>query len=182
MALHLSYCESFGITKEQIESIPETQGTSNESTTRQRSICWINANWSSSTTTACTAYSRYILDVGQSDDWLALQVALAPCLIGYGEIAKRLYKEHSSKKEGNPYWKWIENYVAEDYSEAVEIGSGTFSELHPQNWLQKLTFIIALLEKHMREVSPSRLEDLIKIFIRATELEIGFWDMGLGGK
>ncbi|KAJ9270293.1 hypothetical protein DTO212C5_3536 [Paecilomyces variotii] len=137
MALHLSYCESFGITKEQIESIPETQ--------------------------ACTAYSRYILDVGQSDDWLALQVALAPCLIGYGEIAKRLYKEHSSKKEGNPYWKWIENYVAEDYSEAVEIGS-------------------ALLEKHMREVSPSRLEDLIKIFIRATELEIGFWDMGLGGK
>ncbi|KAL1885723.1 trifunctional hydroxymethylpyrimidine kinase/phosphomethylpyrimidine kinase/thiaminase [Paecilomyces lecythidis] len=122
MALHLSYCESFGITKEQIESRPETQG-----------------------------------------DWLGLQVALSPCLIGYGEIAKRLYKEHSSKKEGNPYWKWIENYVAEDYTEAVEIGS-------------------ALLEKHMREVSPSRLEELIKIFVRATELEIGFWDMGLGGK
>lgn len=34
----------------------------------------------------------------------------------------------------------------------------------------------------MREVSPSRLEELIKIFVRATELEIGFWDMGLGGK
>lgn len=32
----------------------------------------------------------------------------------------------------------------------------------------------------MRKVSPSRVDELIKIFIRATELEISFWDMGLG--
>lgn len=38
---------------------------------------------------------------------------------------------------------------------------------------------IELLETHMREVSPSRVEELIGIFIRATELEISFWDMGL---
>ncbi|KAL2002657.1 hypothetical protein VTN02DRAFT_6267 [Thermoascus thermophilus] len=137
MALHLDYCSSFGLSKEEMESYPETQ--------------------------ACTAYSRYILDIGQSEDWLALQMALAPCLIGYGAIAQRLYREKSSKREGNQYWKWVENYVAEDYTEAVDIGS-------------------ALLEKHMRTVSPSRLEELIKVFIRATELEIGFWDMGLGGK
>jgi hypothetical protein len=37
-----------------------------------------------------------------------------------------------------------------------------------------------LLETHMRKVSPSRMEELIKIFIRATELEIEFWSMGLG--
>lgn len=76
---------------------------------------------------ACTAYSRYILDIGQSEDWLALQMALAPCLIGYGAIAQRLYREKSSKREGNQYWKWVENYVAEDYTEAVEIGSGMIS-------------------------------------------------------
>jgi len=52
-------------------------------------------------------------------------MALAPCLIGYGAIAQRLYREKSSKREGNRYWKWIENYVAEDYTQAVEIGSGT---------------------------------------------------------
>jgi thiaminase len=40
---------------------------------------------------------------------------------------------------------------------------------------------LALLEEHMRKVSPSRMEDLVRIFIRATELEIGFWDMGLKG-
>jgi thiaminase len=73
---------------------------------------------------ACTAYSRYILDVGQSEDWLALQMALAPCLIGYGAIAKRLYTEKETLREGNRYWRWIENYVAEDYTEAVRLGSG----------------------------------------------------------
>jgi thiaminase len=75
-------------------------------------------------TIACTAYSRYILDVGQSEDWLALQMALAPCLIGYGAIARRLYTEEGTIREGNRYWKWIENYVAEDYTEAVRLGSG----------------------------------------------------------
>ena len=29
-----------------------------------------------------------------------------------------------TKKEGNPYFKWICNYVAEDYVEAVRKGSG----------------------------------------------------------
>jgi thiaminase len=67
---------------------------------------------------------RYVLDIGQSQDWLALQIALAPCLIGYGEIAKRLYADCKTKRNGNIYWKWIETYVADDYSEAVRVGSG----------------------------------------------------------
>lgn len=53
-------------------------------------------------------------------------MALAPCLIGYGAIANRLYTEKDTLREGNRYWKWIENYVADDYTEAVRLGSGTF--------------------------------------------------------
>ncbi|KAA8650584.1 hypothetical protein EYZ11_003539 [Aspergillus tanneri] len=136
-ALHLEYCASFGLSKEQMEKYPET--------------------------IACTAYSRYILDVGQSEDWLALQVALAPCLIGYGAIAQRLYCEKETLREGNRYWKWIENYVADDYTEAVRLGS-------------------ELLETHMSQVSPKRVEELISIFVQATELEISFWDMGMGDR
>jgi thiaminase len=49
---------------------------------------------------------------------------MAPCLIGYGAIAKRLYGDKATKREGNIYWKWIENYVADDYTEAVKTGSG----------------------------------------------------------
>lgn len=65
-----------------------------------------------------------MLDVGHSGDWLALQVAMAPCLLGYGVIAKQLYADPRSKREGNIYWSWIENYVAEDYTQAVKTGSG----------------------------------------------------------
>ncbi len=65
-----------------------------------------------------------MLDVGQSEDWLALQVCFAPCLIGYGVIARRLHDDLKTVKEGNIYWKWIENYTAIDYTTAVEVGSG----------------------------------------------------------
>lgn len=54
-------------------------------------------------------------------------MALAPCLIGYGAIAKRLYSEKSTVRHGNLYWKWVENYVADDYTEAVRLGSGMSS-------------------------------------------------------
>ncbi|KAK6950423.1 hypothetical protein Daesc_008751 [Daldinia eschscholtzii] len=98
MQLHLDYCREFGISKEEIEATEEHQ--------------------------ACTAYTRYVLDIGQSEDWLGLQIALAPCLLGYGAIAKQLYGDPRTKTEGNTYWKWILNYIAEDYVEAVATGSG----------------------------------------------------------
>lgn len=100
MALHLSYCADFGLSKEDIVKVPESQ--------------------------ACTAYTRYVLDTGSSEDWLALQVALSPCLIGYGVIARRLYDDPKTVREGNRYWKWIQNYVADDYTEAVTLGIGLF--------------------------------------------------------
>jgi len=108
-------------------------------------------------------------------------MALAPCLIGYGAIAKRLHSEEGTLRQGNKYWKWIENYVADDYTEAVQLGSGK-STCEYRVHSTDSCHIVALLEKHMQQVSPSRMEELIKIFLRATELEIRFWDMGLGGK
>lgn len=98
MKLHLEYCKEFGLSKEDI--------------VRQKESL------------ACVAYSRYVLDIGQSQDWLALQMSLAPCLLGYGIAARRLASEHVGSHEGNKYWRWIENYIADDYQEAVKIGSG----------------------------------------------------------
>lgn len=75
--------------------------------------------------TVCTAYTRYVLDIGQSEDWIGLQVALGPCLLGYGVIAKQLHSSPDVRKgRENRYWPWIENYVAEDYVTAVKTGSG----------------------------------------------------------
>ncbi|KAG9246359.1 thiamine biosynthesis protein-like protein (Thi-4) [Calycina marina] len=135
MGLHIEYCKGFGVTKEEILRTEESQ--------------------------ACTAYTRYVLDIGQSQDWLSLQVALAPCLIGYGQIAQHLHADPKTKREGNIYWNWIENYVAQDYVEAVEVCS-------------------ALIERHAVLQSPSRIEELVQIFIHATKMETGFWDMGPG--
>ncbi|OBT87822.1 hypothetical protein VE02_02131 [Pseudogymnoascus sp. 03VT05] len=155
MQLHVEYCEAFGVSKEQMLATEEDE--------------------------ACTAYTRYVLDVGHSEDWFALQIAMAPCLIGYGVIARRLYDDPLTKREGNIYWKWIENYVADDFTEAVKVGSDT-------------------IEKHALLQSPSRLEELVKIFIHATnvsfplspepmsnvtdglKMETGFWNMGEGQK
>jgi thiaminase len=53
-------------------------------------------------------------------------MALAPCLLGYGVAAQHVYTSAESVKKGNPYWRWIESYVADGYVEAVRKGSGRF--------------------------------------------------------
>ncbi len=53
---------------------------------------------------------------------------MAPCLLGYGVIAKQLHTNPRSKREGNLYWSWIENYVAEDYVSAIKTGSGEWEK------------------------------------------------------
>lgn len=70
---------------------------------------------------------RYVLDIGQSEDWLGLQIALAPCLLGYAAVAKMLHGDSTTVREGNLYWDWIENYVADDYVQAVRTGSGEYT-------------------------------------------------------
>lgn len=137
MELHLSYCAEFGISQAQIEATPES--------------------------VACTAYARFVLDIGNSGDLLGLYVALAPCLLGYGEAARRVYGDRESKREGNRYWRWVENYVAGDYVEAV--GKGR-----------------EVIEEEARRVGVGaggqRLEELVEVFARATRLEVGFWEEG----
>lgn len=104
------------MTQEDMEKHEESQGRY----LRQISISLINK------ASACTAYSRYVLDIGQSEDWLALHISLLPCLLGYGMIARRLHSEQANNHtaEINPYLSWINNYVAADYTAAVEKGCG----------------------------------------------------------
>ncbi|KAH0599340.1 hypothetical protein MHUMG1_03457 [Metarhizium humberi] len=156
MQLHVNYCKQFGISEEEIQATEEKQ--------------------------ACTAYTRYVLDVGQSEDWLALQMALAPCLLGYGAVAQMLHSHRLTRTKDNIYWPWIQNYVAEDYTSAVRLGSGEFLQracpvLFVADIFAPPSGMPELLEKHMRLQSPSRVEELIKIFIHGTKMETGFWEM-----
>jgi thiaminase/transcriptional activator TenA len=61
------------------------------------------------------AYTRYVLDAGMRGDLLALKVALAPCVIGYAEIATRLASQPGAHVATNPYRAWIAEYAGAPY-------------------------------------------------------------------
>jgi hypothetical protein len=101
--MHVAYCESFGIS---LATLEQTTGSA-----------------------PCAAYARYILDVGAQGDILDLYVAVASCLIGYGEVGLWLQKEVKAgrgNKEGNLYAKWMEDYSGKEYLDAVDRGIGMF--------------------------------------------------------
>src|ERR1700748_3124097 len=63
------------------------------------------------------AYTRYVLDTGMRGDLLALKVALAPCVIGYAEIATRLASRPDALATTNPYRGWIRASARAPYQE-----------------------------------------------------------------
>jgi hydroxymethylpyrimidine/phosphomethylpyrimidine kinase len=64
-------------------------------------------------------------------DETSLFVALAACLLGYGEVGKWLVREASKRGadivlDGNPYKAWVDDYAGPAYQSAVAHGLGTF--------------------------------------------------------
>lgn len=108
------------------------------------------------------AYTRYVLDAGHSGDMLDLLAALAPCVLGYGEIGLEL-AQHSSS---NAYSNWIKVYSGEEY----------------QRVCQDVGKLIDDAVERRIGAHPSkspRWQGLTDRFVTATRLEIGFWEMGL---
>jgi thiaminase/transcriptional activator TenA len=135
MQLHVRYCARWGLNEKALETIPEAK--------------------------ANMAYTRYVLERGLAGDVLDLHVALAPCVIGYAEIAARLAADPATKREANPYGDWIASYASEDYQQVA------------QERVQPLDELAAA------RAGQGRFASLAKTFRQATLLEIGFWDMGL---
>jgi thiaminase (transcriptional activator TenA) len=106
------------------------------------------------------AYTRYVLDAGMRGDLLALKVALAPCVIGYAEIATRLAARPNASATTNPYRVWIAEYAGAPY-QAVAANARAHLD--------------SLAERY---VTPARQAELIAIFKEATRLEADFWEMG----
>lgn len=100
---------------------------------------------------ACTAYTRFALDIGATQDLFTLNVVTAACLIGYRDIAVRIKREYKDGKAKNMYWKWVENYAGEDYRNSYNAGR-------------------KLLEKYAVKQSVSRIEELVEIFAKATKV------------
>jgi thiaminase/transcriptional activator TenA len=134
IGLHVRYCADWGIDEAALADIKESRAT--------------------------LAYTRYVLDAGMSGDLLDLHISLAPCIIGYGEIAKWVLRQPFTRTDGNPYSDWIKMYAGEEYQSLVA------SELE---WLNQ----------RLSHVDETRLDRLSVVFRDATRLEADFWQMGL---
>jgi thiaminase (transcriptional activator TenA) len=110
------------------------------------------------------AYTRYVLEAGYSGDFLDLLAALAPCVMGYGEIGVRL----AASEPADVYRDWIDTYANDEYQTLCrDVG------------LLIDNAVIARLGTNA-EATP-RWHALCDRFRTATELEADFWQMGLSG-
>jgi thiaminase/transcriptional activator TenA len=134
MNLHIKLCASWGLSAADLEQAPPAS--------------------------EMLAYTRYVLDAGMRGDLLALKVALAPCVIGYAEIATRLAARPDALAQTNPYRVWIAEYAGAPYQEVA-----AKARAH----LDNLADLYA---------TPAREAELVAIFKEATRLEADFWEMG----
>ncbi len=140
LKLHLAYCRGFGLEEADLVRAAEHRAT--------------------------TAYATFVLERGLAGDLLDLLVALAPCVVGYGEIGARLLADPTTRLEGNPYREWIETYAGEPYREVVRSAVAQLERVAEGRLGRKV------------EESP-RWPQLVATFARATALEVDFWQMGL---
>lgn len=108
------------------------------------------------------AYTRYMLSVGQSGDFLDMLVALSACAIGYGyigaEIKQRLSKDELEK---HPYKEWILTYSGEVFQAEIK---------EFEDFLNSY------------EVDENKFKKLSEIFHTVVRLEREFWQHGLSLK
>ncbi|OJA11198.1 hypothetical protein AZE42_06238 [Rhizopogon vesiculosus] len=140
-SMHVGYCAKWGITEDELNSTPESP--------------------------ALTAYGAFLIDIGMQGDPMRLSVALAACLLGYGEVGLWLKEEARAPNswirwDDNPYLKWMEDYSGDEYQKAVKVGLET-------------------LESRAAADVPSlvRFAEWRDVWERCTRLEKGFWDMAM---
>ena len=135
MALHVGICEAAGIPRATLEATEEAPQN--------------------------LAYTRYVLETGYSGDFLDLLAALAPCVLGYGEIGARLIAQDGA----TPYRDWIATY-----------GGGAYQQLCRETG--------ALIDRAIADrLGPApetlpRWQQLTQRFATATRLEAAFWGLG----
>jgi thiaminase (transcriptional activator TenA) len=135
IGLHIDYCRGWGLSEAAMAVEPEAPAT--------------------------IAYTRFVLDRGLAGDRLDLEVALAPCIVGYAVIAAERIGAPSTRMEGNRYREWLEMYAGSDYQNLAREAEA------------------ALDEQFARRGGEGRFPTLAANFTTAARLEADFWQMGL---
>ncbi len=135
IGLHIGYCRGWGLSEAAMAAEPEAMAT--------------------------VAYTRFVLDRGLAGDLLDLEVALAPCIVGYAVIAAERMADPSTLLDGNPYREWLEMYSSAEYQEIAREAEA------------------ALDGQFTGRGGEGRFPSLAASFATATRLEADFWQMGL---
>jgi thiaminase/transcriptional activator TenA len=134
IGLHIDYCRGWGLSEAAMNAEPEAPET--------------------------IAYTRFVLDRGLAGDRLDLEIALAPCMIGYAEIAAERMADPATRHD-SPYRDWLAMYAGDEYQALAREAAA------------------ALDEQFGRRGGEGRLPGLAAIFTTAARLEADFWQMGL---
>jgi thiaminase/transcriptional activator TenA len=135
IGLHVEYCRGWGLSEAQMAAEPEALET--------------------------VAYTRFVLDRGLAGDRLDLEVALAPCIVGYAVIARERMADPATRLQGNPYRDWLDMYASAEYQNLAEEAAA------------------ALDDQFARRGGEGRFPALAASFATASRLEADFWQMGL---
>lgn len=135
IGLHIEYCRGWGLSEAAMADAPEALPT--------------------------IAYTRFVLDRGLAGDRLDLEVALAPCIVGYAVIASERLGDPATRLDGNRYRDWLEMYAGPDYQALARDTAA------------------ALDEQFARRGGEGRFPTLAATFATAARLEADFWQMGL---
>ncbi len=107
------------------------------------------------------AYTRYMLSVGESGDFLDMLVALSACAIGYGYIGTEIYKRLDKEKlQNHPYKEWILTYSSDEFQNEIK----EFEDF---------------LNSYTQKISQEKFENLSEIFYNVVRLESAFWEHAL---
>src|SRR5437764_1302783 len=102
IGLHIDYCRGWGLSEAALNAEPEAPDT--------------------------VAYTRFVLDRGVAGDRLDLEIALAPCMIGYAEIAAERIADPATRHDGNPYRDWLLMYSGDEYQTLARECSAALDE------------------------------------------------------
>lgn len=132
IGMYLDFCQQWGIALEEVKNTPESPAT--------------------------IAYSRYILDAAMSGSLAELYAAIAPCLMGYGEIGKRIKEQ--GFVAGNPYQIWIDVFASDEFQAITAQNEAHINEL-------------------LADASPTQADKFQRLFNTASRMETNFWQMAL---
>jgi thiaminase (transcriptional activator TenA) len=135
IGLHVDYCRGWGLSEAAMATEPEASAT--------------------------IAYTRFVLDRGLAGDRLDLEVALAPCIVGYAVIAAERMADPQTRLDGNRYRDWLEMYAGNEYQSLAREAEA------------------ALDDQFAERGGEGRFPSLAANFALAARLEAAFWQMGL---